>query len=223
MNVESKAWDWGKNQSSKWTSPSEISYYLLHRWKAKGFTRFLDLGCGLGRHSFQFAEAGFRTLSFDLSADVIGKIGAKARELGLPIEATRGDMKELPYETDGVDCLLAFHVISHTDSRGIAVILDEIRRVVRDGGEIYVTLCSKNSWSFKDAGYRRIDDNTVLKEEDGPENGIPHFFADDESVAPLFRGVRIESLQLTQDRVIDGEATGSWHYFVLGINEKNAG
>lgn len=33
--IESKAWDWSKNESNKWLIPSLESCYLAESWKAK--------------------------------------------------------------------------------------------------------------------------------------------------------------------------------------------
>ena len=115
---------------------------------------------------------------------------------------------------------MAYHVISHTDTAGIKKILSEIKRTVKSGGELYVTLCSKNAWSYKEAGFPALDENTVIKVEDGPENGIPHFFADTESIPALFEGIKLVDLQHTQDMIVDGKEYGSWHYFILGENQK---
>lgn len=52
--VESKGWNWEIVKDDKvdiWKNPSIESYYLLNRWKSQGKRNFLDLGCGLGRHS----------------------------------------------------------------------------------------------------------------------------------------------------------------------------
>ena len=216
MPIESKAWDWKRNNSERWDEPSEISYYLLQRWKAKGFKSFLDLGCGPGRHSMQFAGAGFDVTAFDLSAEAIALVEGKAKGAGLRITTCCGDMRRLPFAEASMDCLLAYHVISHTDTEGIREALAEIRRVLRPGGELYLTFCSKKAWSFAEAGFERLDANTVLKREDGPEDGIPHFFVDEESLEALLEGIEIVSLQHVQDLVVGGESYGSWHYFLLG-------
>ena len=34
-----------------WKNPSIESFYLVNRWKSQDKKDFLDLGCGLGRHS----------------------------------------------------------------------------------------------------------------------------------------------------------------------------
>ncbi len=218
--VEHKAWDWEKIETDIWYRPAEIAYYLAERWEQKGYSHFLDLGCGLGRHSLFFARKGFTVHSIDLSESAVEGLRATASEQNLPITAQCGDMSALPYQDDGFDCLLAYHVISHTDTAGIKKILSEIRRVVKNGGEVYLTLCSKNAWSYKEAGFPVVDENTVIKVEDGPENGIPHFFTDAETILTLLQDIHIISMQHTQDVIVNGKPYGSWHFFILGENRK---
>jgi SAM-dependent methyltransferase len=216
MKTEHKAWDWNKNESDIWTIPSEDSWHLLHRWKAGGCSTFLDLGCGLGRHSLQFAREGFTVSSFDLSPVAVETVRESAAKEHLSVDAQTGDMTELPYPDASFDCLLAYHVISHTDTAGIRKVIGEIGRVLKPGAEFFLTLCSKNARSYKDAGFPKIDENTVRKIEDGPENGIPHFFADDAAISDLFRELLPVSVKHVQDLVVDSKPYGSWHYFILG-------
>ena len=113
-----------------------------------------------------------------------------------------------------MDCLLAFHVLSHTDTPGMQQVIGEIERVMKPRGEVFITLCSKDTWSYKEAGFPVIDENFVMKIQDGPENGIPHFFADRGIIDKLFTGFNIQSLKHTQDIIVEGEEYGFWHYFI---------
>ena len=141
--AEHKAWNWDKVDPDSWNEPAPIAYYLAARWKTKGLERLFDLGCGLGRHSLFFAREGFSVDAFDLSASVLEPLRAEAADKKLNISVRTGDMISLPYKDDSFDCLFAYHVISHTDTAGIKKILSEIKRTVKSGGELYVTLCSK--------------------------------------------------------------------------------
>lgn len=208
----SKAWDWDAADSSRWLQPSEDVYYYLDRWTQKGFKKFLDLGCGLGRHSIFFAQNGFDVCSLDLSQSGIDTLKKNAEKLGLKINTTLGDMNSLPYAPESFDCLLAYHVISHTDSIGIKTILNEIGRVLKPGGEFYITLCSKNSSNFTEGKYPKLDENTILKTNE-PEMGVPHFYTDLDGVKMLMRDYKIISLRQIQD-IYDNES--SWHYFIHG-------
>ena len=77
-----------------------------------------------------------------------------------------------------------------------------------------MTLCSKETWSFKDSGYPKIDENTVLKQEDGPEDGIPHFYVNLEDIKELFNDFEIISLRHTDDIYYTDKLNHSKHYFV---------
>ncbi|MCP5455529.1 MAG: class I SAM-dependent methyltransferase [Thermotogae bacterium] len=213
MENISKAWDWKEVKDKIWYEPSEESYYLLKRWQ--NFNTFLDLGCGLGRHSVLFAENNFETYALDLSEYAVEELKTYSHKNNLGINCTVSDMVNLPYEDNFFDCIFSYHVISHTDTAGAYRIISEIKRVLKPGGEIYFTLCSKQTWSYTTAKFPKIDENTVLKTEEGPEKNIPHFFADKELIKDLLKDFSILSLSQKEDLIIKGKELDSWHYFIL--------
>lgn len=210
----SKAWDWKKESCPIWLNPCEESYYAAQQWKEKNIKNILDFGCGLGRHSIFFSKQGFHVSAFDLSKEGTEHLKKWAAKEGLSIEITNADMLLLPYKDDSFDAIFAYHVISHTDSVGIKQIISEISRVLKIGGEIYLTLCSKETWSFKDAGYPILDANTVLKTDDGPEEGIPHFYVTLDDIINLFADYDIEKIRHTDDCYFSGRKQNSKHYFI---------
>ena len=211
----SKAWDWKQGDSPVWHSPSEESYYIAERWEEMRFHDPLDFGCGLGRHSIFFAKKGFRVSAFDLSQDAVDTLAACAADERLKIDARTCDMLDLPYAENSFDCIYAYHVISHIDSNGMAAILAEIRKILRPGGEIFLSLCSKETWSFRDAGYPKIDGNTVIKTCEGPENGIPHFYVSLDDIPELFTGFELVRIRHVDDCWFEGKKRNSKHYFIL--------
>ena len=216
--VESKAWDWKivKNkQEQTWLEPSVESYYLINRWQKQRKKDFLDLGCGLGRHTIQFAKAGFNTAGFDLSEESIRRTAEYAKAEKLNIALKVGDMLELPYPDASFDCILCRNVISHTDTAGMRQIVEELKRVLRPEGECYLTLGSKETWGFKQ-DWPVVDENTKIRIEDGPENGIPHFYADYDLIQELFKDFKIELVYQLEDFYEKGGKTlNSWHYHLL--------
>lgn len=138
-----------------------------------------------------------------------------AEKENLRITSVLGDMMNLPFEDNTFDCLLAYHVISHTDTKGIIKVISEIKRVLKAGGEFYITFCSKNAWSYKDAGFPKLDENTIVKIEDGAENNVPHFFVDAEDIKDLLKEFKLVTVRQVQDVVLAGHDYVSWHYFVL--------
>lgn len=214
--VKSKEWNWAQVEDDIWNRPSEDVYYYLNRWIYKGYYTFLDLGCGLGRHSILFAQNGFDTYSLDLSDYGLNSLAEKARGLGLNIKTCKADINKLPYENSYFDCLLSYHVISHTDSIGIKTIIKEIRRVLKPGGEFFITLCSKESPSFKQENIQRIDENTIIKTEE-PEKGVPHFYSDLNGLRELLKEFNIIKIRHIED-IWDNNI--SFHYFIHGMKKQ---
>jgi len=217
--TQSKAWDWKKVRGKSeqyWLEPSQESYYLINRWLAQGKKDFLDLGCGLGRHAIQFAKAGFNTSGFDLSETSIARTAESAAQAGLSVDLKVGDMLQLPYSDDSFDCIICYNVISHTDTKGIKQIIAELRRVLRADGECFLTLCSKQSWGFLQ-DWPKIDANTKTRLVEGPEYGVPHFYADYDLIIELFAEFEIvKAVQLEEFfEDDDGETSSSYHYHVL--------
>ena len=210
----SKAWDWNKESCPVWLQPSEKSYFIAQKMEEKNIKKVLDFGCGLGRHSIYFAKQGFHVSAFDLSEESTEYLRTWAEREKLSIEIKKADMLELPYDDNSFDAIFAYHVISHTDSSGIKKIIHEISRVLKIGGEIYLTLCSKDTWSFEDAGYPRLDENTVIKTDEGPEKGIPHFYVTLDDIIDLFANFEIEGIRHTDDCYFAGKKQNCKHYFI---------
>lgn len=216
--VESKAWNWEmvrEDAENRWKNPSIESYYLVNRWKSQDKKDFLDLGCGLGRHTILFAKNNFDVKAFDLSENAVERTREWAENLNLNVDFKVGDMLELPYENESVDCILCRNVISHTDTTGIKKIISEINRVLRKDGECYLTLGSKESWGYKQ-DWPVVDENTKIRVEDGPENGIPHFFADYDLIKELFKDNKIELIEQIENFYDTPEKQfTSYHYHIL--------
>lgn len=217
--IESKGWNWNLVKEDKnciWKNPSIESYYLLNRWKSQGKTKFLDLGCGLGRHSILFAKNGFNVYSFDISKEAIERTRKWAEEENLKLNYNVGDMLDLPYEDESMDSILCRNVISHTDTEGMKKVIKEIKRVLKKDGECYLTLGSKSTWGFSETNWPIIDENTKLKMEEGPEYNTPHFYADYNLIKKLFSEFKIELINHIEDFYEDNDKVySSYHYHVL--------
>lgn len=217
--IESKGWNWKiveDNNEEVWKNPSIESYYLLNRWLSQGKKVFLDLGCGLGRHSILFGKNGFYVKCFDISEEAINRTKEWASKENLEFDYKIGDMLNLPYEDNELDCILCRNVISHTDTEGMKKVVKELYRVLKNGGECYLTLGSKDTWGFKQENWPLIDENTRLRMEEGPEYKVPHFYIDYNLAKELFRDFEIIEIYQVIDYYerADGLAD-SYHYHLL--------
>ena len=66
-------------------------------------------------------------------------------------------MMHLPFSSDTFDRVFSYHVISHQDTEGVKQVIREITRVLKPEGKVFLTLCSKEHWAFKDENYPQID------------------------------------------------------------------
>ena len=212
--------DW-KNVEDKttWLNPCEESYYYAEKWKRENRKSVLDLGCGLGRHSILFAKYGFKVTAMDCSPEALDFLKNYRREQKLDFTCKCAEMEKMPFANDAFDCIFAMHSVGHTDSNGIKVILSEIKRVLKPNGTIFLTLCSKETWTFAESGMPKIDENTVVKTM-GPEQGVPHFFVNQEDIRSLFSDFELVKVRHIDDCYSDGKWMLQKHYFIEAVLKK---
>ena len=222
--IESKGWNWEIVEEDKdciWKNPSEYSYWLLNRWKSKGKKNFLDLGCGLGRHSILFGKNDFNVSCFDISQNAIDRTKEWAIKENLNLNYNVGDMLSLRYEDNSMDAILCINVISHTDTEGIKKVINEIKRVLTPDGECYLTLGSKETYGFKYTDWPMVDENTKLRMDEGPEYKTPHFYADYDLIQELFKDFSIESIKHIGTFYDKNDTVStSYHYHLLIKRQK---
>lgn len=215
----SKGWQWEvlkENQKEMWRNPSQESYYLCNRWKFQEKQNFLDLGCGLGRHSILFGKNQFQVSCFDISETAVSSTREWAESEDLCFHYDIGDMLSLPYKDASFDCIMCRNVISHSDTEGVKQTISEIHRVLKKDGECFLTLASKENWSFQQDDWPLLDENTRVRMDNGLEHGIPHFYADYHQVKELFHDFEIISITHVQDFYEhDGKEYSSCHYHIL--------
>lgn len=220
--VQSKEWNWNSVEQDKWVCPSEDSVYLAKKWQEEGVRSILDLGCGRGRHALYFTKKGFKVTAVDLSAEAIEYNKKFQKEQGVDYLCKRADMMKLPFADDAFDRVFSYHVISHQDTAGVQHVLQEIARVLKPGGKVFLTLCSKEHYAFSQSEFPRLDENTVLKTE-GAEVEVPHFFADKVILKKIFAGYEFESVRhITECIMEEGDSKERSHFFIEAKVRKEA-
>jgi arsenite methyltransferase len=98
--------------------------------------RVVDVGSGAGFDSFIAADQvgpGGRVVGVDMTAEMLGKSRATARELGLAqVEFREGLAERLPVEDGWADAVISNGVINLCADK--KAVFTEIRRVLRPGG-----------------------------------------------------------------------------------------
>ena len=215
--IKSKAWKWEMvdKDDSYWNSPTPEVYFLCENWKNKNFKDILDVGCGFGRNCIYLAKHGFNLSGFDLSEYSVAQTLEKAKAQNVTLgKFVVADMLSFPFGDNSFDALLAMNVISHTDLQGFKQVLSEIKRVLKPGGEAYFTLGSKKAFWFNNPVCKYVDDYTRIRVEDGPENGIPHFYIDDDDCKVLFNDFKIIGVKEVREMTKHGDFSPHYHIWL---------
>jgi ubiquinone/menaquinone biosynthesis C-methylase UbiE len=104
----------------------------------------LEVGIGLGTDFTRFARAGARLAGIDLTEAAVDLVRRRLAHEGLEADVRVGDAENLPFADGTFDLVYSWGVLHHTPDTARA--LDEVRRVLRPGGEARIMLYSRRSW-----------------------------------------------------------------------------
>lgn len=101
-----------------------------------GGLRMLDVGCGDAGVPIAFAEAGAEAYGIEPFEPSVIRGAVRAEEHGVAIDLRVGVGEALPYPDAMFDIVVLDNVLEHVQDRERT--LDEIRRVLRPGGILYL-------------------------------------------------------------------------------------
>ncbi len=123
---------------------------------ASGRGRVIDLGCGSGRASLMVAIARPESTVVavdNFSADYIRDNEAahivrntRIAGVGERVTVQRGDMRELPFSASEFDAAVSSFAIDHLSDDDVRRTLHEVRRVVRQDGDVLLWVIVPNLW-----------------------------------------------------------------------------
>lgn len=103
----------------------------------------LDLGCGAGIDSAEFARNGAHVISTDLTRTSTLLTRNLLKEAGLPSFVVQADAVSLPFKDEVFHCVYCFGVLHHIPE--VEKALTEIHRVLKPGGKIMAMCYHKDS------------------------------------------------------------------------------
>ncbi len=99
--------DWYKKiwtldiQNQSWVEDTKRQVdFLIQKLQLKGNEKILDLACGFGRHSLEFARRGFDVTGIDITADYINYANEQAKNERLNARFICSDIREISFENE---------------------------------------------------------------------------------------------------------------------------
>lgn len=135
-------WDerWEQEEIEKLFSHEKLNFAdrmvvdATRRYLSEG-SRILEGGCGLGNNVELLRRSGYRVIGVDYAEKTVERL----KRFKPDLEVRCGDLRELSFEDGYFDGYWSFGVIEHFYD-GFAPIASEMRRVVRPGGYLFVTV-----------------------------------------------------------------------------------
>ncbi|MBC7910650.1 MAG: methyltransferase domain-containing protein [Pyrinomonadaceae bacterium] len=117
-----------------------FKHRLIEQARIMKSHRILDLGCGTATLTLLIKETHPEAAVVGMDGDpkILNIAERKAREAGLNISFDRGMSFDLPYPDTSFDRVLTSLVIHHLTHENKVRTLNEVHRVLRDGGELHV-------------------------------------------------------------------------------------
>ena len=196
MKTTTKAWDEIFQQRGRvFTDPHgdipEIAQDLMER----ELKNILDLGCGTGRHVIYFAQNGFSVSGLDNSPQALEMTKEWLNEEHLEANLQLQEMTEKwPYEDHCFDAIISVQVIHHADITAIKQIIQEMERVIRIGGFLFVTVPQLRN---QGKNFKEIEPHTFIP-LDGPEKGLPHHYFTPDELRDFFVNFEVKDIHLDE-------------------------
>jgi len=154
---------------------------LVRRWR---HGTLVNLGCGTGSDFTAFPES-FRMVGVDFSRGMLRQAQRRLTKHGVRAALTQGDLRRLPFVDRSVDYAIGiacYHHIEGDAARAEAFV--ELRRVLRPGGEAFLSVWNHDQPRFRGASRDQFvpwrKGGTVLRR-------YYHLFTLDELQAALLR------------------------------------
>jgi ubiquinone/menaquinone biosynthesis C-methylase UbiE len=164
---------------------------IAKRFKSRGVNTILDHGCGSGRHVLYLARQGFEIVGLDIAPTGLFTLLQKLADEEYVSHTTLGDMLQLPFEDESFDAIISVRVIHHNRLALIQKTVDEMRRVLKPQGLIWITVPVPKGHGAING--REIEPGTWVP-TGGIEKGLPHHLFTEDELQKLFQHFTILEL-----------------------------
>ncbi|MCF7835746.1 MAG: class I SAM-dependent methyltransferase [Candidatus Marinimicrobia bacterium] len=134
----------------KWMHWAQPGYPLLSGfidYKSLKGKKILDIACGTGWSTEQFARAGADVTAIDITPKAVELTKKRFELYGLEGNIIVADAENLPFESNSFDYVLAWGCLMHTPDTQKAI--NEINRVLKPEGKFGAMMYNKKSFHWR--------------------------------------------------------------------------
>ncbi|MDD3260340.1 MAG: class I SAM-dependent methyltransferase [Oscillospiraceae bacterium] len=151
LNMKKGPSDWYKTcwnldiKKQSWTenTGNEVSF-LIRELGLRGNERILDLACGYGRHSLEFARRGYSVVGVDITKAFIDDARSAAEKENLPAEFILSDIRDVSFQEEfDVVLNMADGAVGYLENEEENLkIFDVVSRALKPGGQHFMDIMS---------------------------------------------------------------------------------
>ncbi len=189
------------------TEPHPDMERLADLFSEKGIRRILDLGCGTGRHLLFFLKKGFEVYGLDGSPNGLKIAKNWLTDENLSSELTCQKIEhKFPYKDGFFDAVISIQVIHHNLMKDIVFTVNEIARILKPQGFIFLTFPVLQGFYIKTQEMEKVEIGTYIPLT-GQEKGLPHHFFTIPEINRVFSAFELSEIYVdkTNHRAILGQ------------------
>lgn len=138
-----------KGENTSYEVRRKLRYQLQdYMHESIGFENYrhklvLEVGCGGGIDSAEFAKNGAEVVSVDFTNEGTRSTRDTLREAGGTPNVVRASAEKLPFRPDSFDCVYSFGVLHHIPK--IETVIDGIAKTLKAGGDLICMVYNRES------------------------------------------------------------------------------
>lgn len=158
--------------------------FIIEVLNLKKGNEILDIACGAGYQSIEFAKQGFKVTAFDIAQSLIGFAKRSAKDAKVDVNFYAGDMRDMSFKSQFKAAVMLSHSFGFFDHEMNKHVLKETYDALLEGGCLLLDLMNpynlpkfQKTWTQLEEGFL-LNEPHVLDAHAGVLIGRPAVFID---------------------------------------------